>query len=188
VPTPLVAGGASGSALLVLAAAAATVLLMRRAQRRRRLTEGAPDDRITGAWLEFTDASRLAGRPIPGHLAATEAATFAATLPPPPKPLLRKASPAGSGSEAAVAAEPPDSATAAPPLDDLVAGLNTVGFAPGAADEDQARRAGEQALAYAEALRRRRSWWRRAWWSVHPGPLRWHRDGRRPVRAGNSGR
>jgi hypothetical protein len=74
-----------------------------------------------------------------------------------------------------------------PPLDELVAGLNTVGFAPGAADEEQARRAGEQAVTYAEALRQRRSWWRRAWWSVHPGPLRWHRDPRKPIRAGTSG-
>lgn len=232
VPTTVVAGGASGSALLVLAGAAAAVLLMRRTQRRRRLTEGVPDDRITGAWLEFTDASRLAGRPIPPHLAATEAAAYAATPPPPPKPLLRKANPpAGARSDAAVAAGPPTSdgdraepgpaaaddraprepgaqssapgeqpsapgeqprrrpvpaddppGRPLPPLDELVAGLNTVGFAPGAADEEQARRAGEQAVTYAEELRRRRSWWRRAWWSVHPGPLRWHRV-RRP-RAG----
>ena len=102
-----------GSALLVLAGAAATVLLMRRTQRRRRLTEGAPDDRITGAWLEFTDASRLAGRPIPRHLAATEAAAFAATLPAPPKPLLRKANPpVESRPDAAITAvvEPPGEA------------------------------------------------------------------------------
>ena len=64
-----------------------------------------------------------------------------------------------------------------PPLDDLVAGINTVGFAPGSADEAQAERAGRQAVDYATALRSRRSWWRRAWWSVHPGPLRWRRRG-----------
>jgi hypothetical protein len=62
-----------------------------------------------------------------------------------------------------------------PPLDDLVAGINAVGFAPGAADDAQAERAGRQAVAYATALRERRPWWRRLWWSVHPGPLRWHR-------------
>ena len=63
-----------------------------------------------------------------------------------------------------------------PPLDELVAAVNTVGFAPGAADGGQAERAGAQAVAYAEALRARRSWWRRVWWSVRPGPLRWHRE------------
>lgn len=62
-----------------------------------------------------------------------------------------------------------------PPLGELVAGINTVGFAPGAADDAQAQRAGEQAIAYAAALRDRRSWWRRAWWTVNPGPLRWNR-------------
>jgi hypothetical protein len=62
-----------------------------------------------------------------------------------------------------------------PPLDRLVAGINAVGFAPGAATSAQAEWAARQAVAYAEALRARRSWWRRLWWSVHPGPLRWHR-------------
>jgi hypothetical protein len=50
-----------------------------------------------------------------------------------------------------------------------------VGFAPGHADDEQADRAGAQAVAYADALRAHRSWWRRIWWSVRPGPLRWHR-------------
>ncbi|HEY0530062.1 MAG TPA: hypothetical protein VGD29_00515, partial [Actinoplanes sp.] len=62
-----------------------------------------------------------------------------------------------------------------PPLDELVAGVNTVGFAPGAADSGQAERAGQQVVAYTEALRERLPWWRRIWWSVHPGPLRWRR-------------
>jgi hypothetical protein len=65
-----------------------------------------------------------------------------------------------------------------PPLDDLVEGVNTAAFAPGAAGDEQARRAAEQAVAYGDALRARRSWWRRAWWSVHPGPLHWHRSPR----------
>jgi len=260
VPAAVVAGGASGSALLVLMVLAATVVLMRRGQRRRRLTVGGPDERITGAWLEFTDALRLAGRPVPAHLAATEAAGFAAEEPEPRgrKRLLRRAVPsprAGSGlpepgaamradvlgaglvgpglvgpdaAESAWAARPtgsspeepsateqasarqapaeptnaeprgagrsggagPGTATMAiaqqrirsalpgrplPPLDALVAGVNTVGFAPGHADEEQAVQAGLQAVAYADALRTRRSWWRRVWWSVRPGPLRWHR-------------
>jgi transglutaminase-like putative cysteine protease len=151
IPAALVTGGVSGSALLLIAAAALAVVLLRRAQRRRRLTEGPPHARISGAWLEFTDALRLAGRPVPRHLAATEAAAFA----------LRKAA--------------PGDVEQLPPLDDLVAGVNTASFAPGAVDEGQAGRAGAQAVTYADALRRHRPWWRRAWWSVHPGPLRWHR-------------
>jgi hypothetical protein len=227
VPAALVAGGTSGSVLLILAAAAGAVVLLRRAQRRGRLTEGTADDRITGAWLEFTDALRLAGRPVPRHLAATEAASYAATVPP-PRPvrelagarvlrraelagagvvrravpgrtlagagLLRRAVPgrtlAGAGllrravpgrTPAAHPPEPPAGATPVdsvplPPLDALVHGVNTTAFAPGAADVHQATRAGEQAVTYADALRSRRSWWRRIWWSVHPGPLRWRRD------------
>jgi hypothetical protein len=55
-----------------------------------------------------------------------------------------------------------------------VAGINTVAFAPRRADAGQADRAAAQAVAYADALRAGRSWWRRAWWDIHPGPLRWH--------------
>ena len=68
-----------------------------------------------------------------------------------------------------------------PPVDELVAGVNTSAFAPEGGDPEQAEhpeqaeRAGAQAVAYADALRAHRAWWRRAWWSVHPGPLRWHR-------------
>jgi transglutaminase-like putative cysteine protease len=227
-PVAVVAGGASGSVLLVLAGAALAVVLLRRAQRRRRLGDGPPDARIAGAWLEFTDALRLAGRPVPGHLAATEAAAFAAHVPRPrgvsPGALLRRAapgrppepppangetaaarpSPAPAPADGRTTADPPaaapdegrttagppaparnDGETTAgppdqpplPPVDDLVAGVNASAFAPGAADEDLASRAGAQAVAYADALRSRRSWWRRAWWTVHPGPLRWHRSG-----------
>ncbi|MBU2667074.1 DUF3488 and transglutaminase-like domain-containing protein [Actinoplanes bogorensis] len=143
-PSPLViASGASGSVLLLLVAAVGALVLMRRSLRRRRLTAGSPDDRIAGAWSEFRDAQRLAGQPVPTHLAATEAA------------LVRKAVPD------------------LPPLDDLVDGINVVGFAPGSADEGQAVKAGEQVIAYADALRGRRNWWRRLWWSIRPGPLRW---------------
>ncbi|GID32899.1 transglutaminase superfamily protein [Paractinoplanes brasiliensis] len=152
-PAVVVAGGASGTVLLALVAAAGTIVAMRRSLRRRRLTAGSPDDRITGAWSEFRDALRLAGQPVPAHLAATEAAAYAGKR-------LRKAVPDPDPDEM-------------PPLDELVAGINTVGFAPGAADDAQALRAGEQVVAYAEELRSRRSWWRRLWWSVHPGPLRW---------------
>ncbi|SNY25863.1 Transglutaminase-like superfamily protein [Paractinoplanes atraurantiacus] len=141
----VVAGSASGSVLLLLVAAAGTIVLMRQSLRRRRLSTGTPDDRIAGAWSEFTDALRLAGRPVPPHLAATEAAAYA------------------------------QNDAGLPPLGDLVAGINTVGFAPGSADDGQAAKAGGQAVAYADALRARRSWWRRLWWTIHPGPLRWSR-------------
>jgi len=159
--TVVVAGGASGSVLILLVAAALTLVSMRRSLRRRRLTVGTPGDRITGAWAELSDALRLAGHPMPSHLAATEAAAYAKE----PAPPLRRPTPADGG---------PDGPEL-PPLDDLVAGINAVGFAPGAADEAQADRAGRQAVAYATALRARRSWWRRMWWSVRPGPLRWRR-------------
>jgi hypothetical protein len=256
----VVATGASGSVLLVLIAAGATVVVLRRGLRQRRLGGGGPDERITGAWLEFTDALRLAGRAVPRHLAASEAAVHAAQAPEPqPRPgrawRLRArggagvADPGGDGAgvpgsdggaagvpspdggaagvpspdgggvgagsalgpeldpsgglgarrpegvvavdagvgwrpedvpegpgPAPVRAAAPPAGYGMPPLDELVSAVNTVGFAPGAADGRQAERAGEQAVAYAEALRAKRSWWRRVWWSVHPGPLRWHRD------------
>lgn len=212
----VVAGGTSGSLLVLLLVAALVVVQMRRGLRRRRLYDGSPDERISGAWLEFTDALRLAGQPVPDHLSATEMATYAASPPPPRRiTLLRRAAPsspptstapalgsgktgsgkagsaeAGSGvagsetggSEAAgsvavldQAAESPAEQQPLPPLDQLVEGLNTVGFAPGAADAGQADRAGAQAIAYAASLKERRSWWRKIWWSIHPGPLRWHR-------------
>ncbi|MFF5075570.1 transglutaminaseTgpA domain-containing protein [Actinoplanes sp. NPDC000266] len=161
-PAAVVAGGASASVLVLLVAAAGAIAVMRRSRRRHRLAAGTPDDRIAGAWSEFTDALRLAGRPIPAHLAATEAAAYA-LKPEPARKSLRRAVPGSEPSEDL------------PPLDDLVAGINTVGFAPGSADDAQAARAGGQAVAYAAALRARRSWWRRVWWSVHPGPLRWSR-------------
>jgi hypothetical protein len=176
-PAALVAGGASGSVLFLLATAGFAVVLMRRSLRRRRLTLGNPDERIAGAWYEFTDAMRLDGRPVPAHLAATEAAAFAAA-PPVPRPparrsVLRRAAPADASRPHATR---PGGSRPLPPLDELVVGVNTTAFAPGAADAGQAQRAAAQAVAYADALRERRSWWRRAWWSLHPGPLRWHRS------------
>jgi hypothetical protein len=226
----VVASGASGSVLVLVAAAAGAILLLRSSLRRRRLFEGSPDARIEGAWAEFTDALRLAGRSVPPHLAATEAAAYAAEPLPPRRGTFRRAtvdvtrrestvdvtrrestvgamlrestvstmlreSTAGAAlrkatggtalRKAAVGAalrEPAVGAVATwerpdplPPLDELVAGVNTVGFAPGAADSGQAERAGQQVVAYTEALRERLPWWRRIWWSVHPGPLRWRR-------------
>ncbi|GAA2591345.1 hypothetical protein GCM10010435_82600 [Winogradskya consettensis] len=187
-----VASGVSGSVLVLVVAAGLAVVLMRRGLRRRRLTGGAPDQRINGAWLEFTDALRLAGRPVPRHLAAAEVAEFAAgqqAAAPDPAGAAGAAGPAGSAGNAGDfgnagdagtlgwvrAAAPPPLGGGLPALDELVGAVNTVAFAPGAADDGQASRAGDQAVAYAEGLRSQRSWWRRAWWSVHPGPLRWDR-------------
>jgi transglutaminase-like putative cysteine protease len=163
----IVASGTSGGVLLLIAGAAGAVAGVRGARRRRRLAEGSPGQRIAGAWLEFTDALRLAGRAVPAHLSATEAVRHAAVLPAPRPGLLRRAVPPPADVDG-----PP-----LPGLDGLVDAVNTAGFAPQAADAEQAQRAGEQVVAYATALRERRSWWRRVWWSVHPGPLRW--NGRR---------
>ncbi|SDT53128.1 transglutaminase domain-containing protein [Actinoplanes derwentensis] len=229
--TVLVASGTSGGVLLLLTAAAGTIVALRGAQRRRRLTIGDPGQRIAGAWLELTDALRLAGRPVPDHLSATEAARHAAVLPRPVQRtgLLRRAVPPtaeeiadaraaqdeagplipvtktgtgsppangamngatnaatngatssatnGAANSASNEASTADAQAAPlPPLDALVEAINTAGFAPGAADTGQAERAGSQVIAYADALRERRSWWRRLWWSVRPGPLRWNRE------------
>jgi transglutaminase-like putative cysteine protease len=193
----LVASGTSGGLLFLLVGAAVTVVWMRGAQRRRRLTTGDPGQRITGAWLEFTDALRLAGRPVPAYLSATEAVRHAAVLPRPPQRtgVLRRAVPddaaprekhAAPQEKPAVRREKQEENDAAvqgeagdvlplPALDALVDAVNTAGFAPEAADAGQAERAASQVVAYSAALRERRSWWRRIWWSVRPGPLRWNR-------------
>src|SRR4029450_12457982 len=61
-------------------------------------------ERITGAWYEFTDALRLAGRPVPPHLAATEAAAFASTVAPaPPAISAPPATASGGGAPPATA-------------------------------------------------------------------------------------
>jgi hypothetical protein len=93
--------------------------------------------------------------------------------------LLRRAvpvdEPAVADGAPAAGGAPADDGTPLPRLDGLVDAVNTAGFAPEAADAGQAQRAGDEVVAYAAALRERRSWWRRLWWSVHPGPLRWNR-------------
>ncbi|MDI6097472.1 transglutaminaseTgpA domain-containing protein [Actinoplanes sp. NEAU-A12] len=181
-PTVLIASGTSGGLVLLLAGAAFTVAGLRGSQRRRRLTTGDPGQRIAGAWLEFTDALRLAGRPVPAHLSATEAAGHAAVLPRPVQRtgLLRRAVPPSPDDPAvpspgAVSLAPAEG-DPLPGLDALVEAINTAGFAPEAADAGQADRAGAQVVAFADALRGRRSWWRRIWWSARPGPLRWNRS------------
>jgi transglutaminase-like putative cysteine protease len=216
----VVAGGASGTVVVAGVIAGLSVVQMRRSQRRRRLFTGVPKDRVAGAWLELSDALRLAGRPLPAHLSATEAAGFAGVAPPPSRRtgLLRRAVPVSgepggaparqeaphegllavgaptgvrSGASAAAiavgesgvewpsAAEAPHSGSAAPgplpPLDGLVAAVNTAGFAPDAVSSDQAAQAAAEVIAYSTALRRSRSRLARLWWSIRPGPLRWNR-------------
>jgi Transglutaminase-like superfamily/TgpA N-terminal domain len=161
---PLLAGGAAAAVVVLIGGYASAVSLLRRSQRRRRLTEGDPGRRVTGAWLEVTDALRLAGRPAQPYLDASEVATHAATAAQP-----RRAHRAG---RAGASVRPP-----VPPLDHLTAAVNQTAFAPLVTDDAQARRAATQAVAYVTELRSRRSWWRRVLWSFHPGPLRWHRKG-----------
>lgn len=151
----VVAGGLSTLLVLLLGGTAAVILTMRRGLRRRRLERGPPAERVAGAWLEVSDALRLAGRPAGPHLDATEVAAHAQV--------------AAEGRRATRLRQ------AAPPIEELAELVNHATFAPFATDESQARRAGAQAVAYAAELRARRSWWRRLLWSLHPGPLRWHK-------------
>ncbi|MEQ4299841.1 transglutaminaseTgpA domain-containing protein [Plantactinospora sp. B6F1] len=168
--TPVLVGGGIGGLLLLLAGLATLIVGMRRGMRRRRLTEGPPAQRIAGAWREVTDALRLAGRPVPDHLAATEVAEHARST-------LRRAAEAGRAPDGVPEqpVRPGALRPAAPAVDDLAALVNLAAFAPGNATDDQARRAGELAVAYAAELRADRPWWRRLLWSLHPGPLRWRR-------------
>lgn len=141
--------GLAGAAIILVAGYACAIPLLRRSQRRRRLAAGDPGSLVTGAWLEVTDALRLAGRPAWRHLAASEVVAHAAAAAPPRSP--------------------------APPIDRLATAVNQAMFAPGFTDRDLARAAVSEAIAYVEDLRSRRPWWRRLLWSLHPGPLRWHR-------------
>jgi transglutaminase-like putative cysteine protease len=161
---PLALAGAVAAVAVLMAAVAYVVAvpLLRRAQRRRRLDQPDPARRVAGAWLEVTDALRLAGRPAGAHLAATEVAAYAVRAAGLPRSAHR-----GTRVRLPV-----------PPLDELAAMVNVTAFAgipadPGTAG--RAGRAGDEALAYVQELRARRPWWRRVLWSLHPGPLRWHR-------------
>lgn len=140
---PVLAGGGLGALLAVSAGYAVTVAVLRARQRRRRLDDGPPPTRVAGAWREVVDALRLAGRPAPGHLTATEVAAHARAAP------------------------------SAPAIDNLAALVNKATFAPGSTDEAQARMARAEAVAFASALRAARPWLRRVVWSLHAGPLRW---------------
>ncbi|MDP9792308.1 transglutaminase-like putative cysteine protease [Catenuloplanes nepalensis] len=158
----VIAGGVSGTVLLILAGLVIALLTMRRALSRRRLHAPDPRDRVTGAWLEVGDALRLAGRPAPPDLTATEFAGHAAD----------------TAARAAARLRKPALRTAAPPLTGLAELMNRDAFAPDDIDHTQADHAGTQAAAYITALRAHRPWWRRLLWSLHPGPLRWARKRR----------
>jgi transglutaminase-like putative cysteine protease len=154
---PVIGTSVGGLVVLILVGIVVAILVARRGLRRRRLDEGTPADRVTGAWLEVSDALRLAGRRSPTHLTAAEVAEFAG----------------------AAAASPGRKHVRlpAPRLDDLAGLVNAAEFSAGRLAEDDAQRARASATAYVGELRARRSWWRRMIWSVHPGPLRWHRRG-----------
>ena len=152
---PMVGTSAGGLVVLLLAGSLVAVLGARRALRRRRLDEGSPAHRVAGAWLEVSDALRLAGAGSPPHLTAAEVAAYAGEAAAPPgRKHVR---------------------LPAPPLDELAGLVNAAEFGAGLLAEDDARRARASATAYVGELRSRRSWWRRLIWSIHPGPLRWHR-------------
>lgn len=155
----LLVGGAAAGGGLVLLALLVTLLWLRRALSRGRLDRGPPGERVGGAWREVTDALRLDGHPATGDLAATEIAVLA-------RDVLVAACGAGAEPAAVEVAE----------LADL---LNRAAFAPDALTEQQANRAATIAQAYVAGLRATRPWWRRLLWSVHPGPLRRDRAGRR---------
>lgn len=163
---PAVGAGAGGLLVLLLLAFVIGVILARRALRRRRLTDGIPAQRIAGAWLEVTDALRLAGHGQPGHLNATEVAGHARTI------ADRPANGGGHAARRRVRLPAPD-------LEELAGLVNAAEFGGGQVTEQDAARAGAGATAYADELRSRRSWWRRLMWTLHPGPLRWHRRPRR---------
>ncbi len=148
-----------GGLFLAVLLGAAAVLALRRAQRRRRLYRGPPAERVTGAWREVHDALRLAGRPAPVHLSATELAGYAAQT-----AQSRPHRHTQSGLQ-----------LPAPPLDDLAELLNVAAYAPHSPAENDARHAATQAVAYIDDLRSRMPWWRRLLWTLDPRPLRWSR-------------
>ncbi len=146
-----------GGLFALLLGGLAAVVMLRQAQRRRRLDRGSPANRVAGAWREVLDGLRLAGRPVAVHLPATEVAGYA----------NRVGAPAHERRRGTVR-------PATPPLDELALLINRATYASDGPTEEDAQRAKEQALAYVEELRARRSWWRRLLWRADPRPLRWH--------------
>jgi transglutaminase-like putative cysteine protease len=154
-PGPWLAAGLGGGGGLILVGLT-VIALLRRRLRIGRLDRGDPAHRVAGAWREVLDALRLAGRPPAPHLPASEVAHYATRIAVPAHELRRG-----------------KLRLATPPLDDLATLINRTTYASDGPDEQDARRARAQALAYVGELRARRSWWRRLLWRVDPRPLRW---------------
>jgi transglutaminase-like putative cysteine protease len=155
----VIAGGVGGGLLSVLVLFLLILLLLRMMRRRSWLNRGSPPQRVLGAWQDVLDTLTLAGAPPPVHLAAVEVAQHAATV-------------ARGGASHHRTRRP---RPAAPDLGELAASVNAVGFggATSASTDDLAAfGAKAQAVAYARAVRSRRTWWRRLLWRVDPRPLR----------------
>ncbi|MBT8227920.1 MAG: DUF3488 and transglutaminase-like domain-containing protein [Dactylosporangium sp.] len=154
IPPSVVAGGI---VLVCLVGTYAGLLLALRARRRRRLWAGAPNARVVGAWDEVHDALRLAGRPPPASLSATEVSAHAATATGGPAHVLRPA----------VACVAPQV------IADLADLVNLVVFGRASLTEAQADQAVAVATSYVAVLRARRPRWRRMLWAADPRPLWW---------------
>ena len=168
----VVAGGVGGGLVTLLLLFFVTVVLLRALRRRSRL-RGSPRRQIIGAWAEVLDSLALAGAAPPPHLSAAEIADHAAEV-------ARTAPVSRHRIRPAI-----------PPLHDLAAKVNAVGFAGDTTappDEIAALAAKAQAIEYERALRARRSWWRRLLWRVDPRPLRRGGPRRRSGRQGQSRR
>lgn len=185
---------AAGALLLAFFGYAGTVPLLLRGRRRRRLGDPDPAQRVVGAWLEVTDALRLAGRPAAAHLAATEVVAHAlAALRPPDRTNTPPDADAPTGPGAPTGQDSLSGALsgrdaagghgtagpvvrpAVPALDGLAELVNVAAFGGIRPDPARADEVGREALAYVRQLRAQQPWWRRLLWSIHPGPLRWHR-------------
>jgi hypothetical protein len=156
----LVAAGGVGQVVLAIVIAVLLVLIGRSRLRRRRLHDGDPSSRVKGAWLEVSDALRLAGRPAPEHLTAQEVSRHA-TL----------AAERIRGKHKV--------RLAAPRIDEVAGAVNQDAFAPEQTLAQQADAVQARAVSYIAELKARRSWWRRLLWTLHPGPLLWRRRRRR---------
>ncbi|GAA2523000.1 DUF3488 and transglutaminase-like domain-containing protein [Pilimelia columellifera] len=147
-------------AVAALAVAAGASMVARRRLTRRRLGTADPRARVAGAWQELHDALRLSGRAPAPHLTATAVAELTAC--------------AGG-----------------PAVTRLADAANLVAFAPpgsGAVSAPDADIAVAQAVGHVAWARSQLSWWRRWWWTIHPGPLRWRQSGvdRQPHRDGGA--
>jgi hypothetical protein len=176
---------AGGGVLGLVLLAQVGVVVARLVRGRRRLSAGAPSERVRGAWLELLDGLRLAGRPAPPHLTATEVASWASTGAGAGHGLTAAA---GRGAPTAAARDAAGRGSALPAVDRLAELANLVAFAPEWADEDDARIATGQAAAYLRRLRRAQRPHRRLLWWLRPGPLRWrHGTPAAPARPAGTG-